>query len=65
MAERGVAGGIGGAAEGEPVGEQVAQVWVDDLVGGALGGEDDDDACGATALWPIGPAIGGDGQSSE
>ena len=49
VAEDGVGGGVGGAAEGPPVAEQVAQGRVDDLVGGPLGGQDDDDPGGAAA----------------
>src|SRR6185437_1071229 len=47
LAEDGVGGGVGGAPECPPVGEQVPHGRVDDLVGGALGGEDDDDPGGA------------------
>ena len=49
VAEDGVGGAVGGAAEGPPVAEQVAQAGVDDLVGGPLGGQDDDDPGGAAA----------------
>ena len=45
----GVGAGVGGAAEGPPVAEQVPEAGVDDLVGGPLGGQDDDDPGGAAA----------------
>jgi hypothetical protein len=52
-----VGAGVSGAAEGEPVGEQIPHGRVDDLVGGALGGEDDDDPGGAAT----GDQVAGEG----
>src|SRR6266542_6955986 len=49
VAEHHIRAGICGAAECPPVAEQVPHGRVDDLVGGPLGGQDDDDACGAAS----------------
>ena len=42
LAKHHIGGGVGGAAEREPVGEQVPHGRVDDLVRGPLGGQDED-----------------------
>ena len=53
LAEHDVGGGVGGAAERPPVGEQVPHGRVDDLMGGPLGGQDDDDPGGAAAGYQV------------
>src|SRR4029077_12494109 len=53
LAEHDVGGGVGGAPERPPVGEQVPHRGVDDLVGGPLGGQHDDDACRAAAGYQV------------
>src|SRR5690349_15176951 len=53
LAEHDVGGGVGGAAERPPVGEQVPHGRVYDLVGGPLGGQGEDDACGAAAGYQV------------
>ncbi len=45
-----VGAGVGGAPEGPPVAEQVTHGRVDDLVGGPLSGQDEDDPGGAAGL---------------
>src|SRR5262249_1372776 len=49
VAQDGVRGRLGGAAEGPPVAEQVPQAGGDDVGRGPLGGLDGDDARGAAA----------------
>ena len=53
LAEYDVGGGVGGAAEGPPVAEQVPHGRVDDLVGGPLGGQDEDDPGGPAAGYQV------------
>ena len=53
LAEHHVGAGVGGAAERPPVAEQVPHGRVDDLMGGPLGGQDDDHACRAAAGYQV------------